>query len=210
MTATDQPAPSALARLLEQAQLAFVGRSEAVPSSLPGLARISVIELVKAPPVLSRLTGQDIELTVVDHLEAGVVRGFLTEAVSLGDHVSATEIGRVTRTELTAAAASTSPRADRRAGTVVVGRVLSVEDAGLSPGVTEHDPQWAVARVAVDRVETGGVEGPVVDVLFPRSHDTAWADSPKLAPDQVATLTIESARGLLADAAPYVLVSAQP
>ena len=218
MTGTHEPAPSALAQLLDQAQLAFVGRSEAVPSSLPGVAGIRVVELVKAPPVLAHLAGQTVQLLVQEALEAGVVRGFLADSVSLGAEVSATEIRRCSPEELAAAAAAGTPGPTAAGGPpgrgVVVGRVLSVDDAGLSMGVTEHDPKWTVARVAVDRVESGDLGGTdtggVVDVLFPRSQDTAWAGSPKLAPDQVGTLTIERASGELAGAAPYVLVSTRP
>ncbi|MBV9831315.1 MAG: hypothetical protein JOZ82_06935 [Marmoricola sp.] len=215
MPATVEPTPSALEQQLAQAQLAFVGRSEAVPASLPGVATIRVVELVKGPPVLARLAGQAVQLLVHQPLGAGVVRGFLADRVSLGAEVSATEIRRCPPEQLTAASGRAAGGTHApSAGVVVVGRVLSVDDAGLSTGVTEHDPQWTVARVAVDHVEHGDLEGAaaggVVDVLFPRSEDTAWAGSPKLAPDQVRTLTIEGASGELAGAAPYVLVAARP
>ncbi len=191
----------------EQAQLVFVGAVEALAQ--PATATVRVVEVVRAPPVLSRLAGQVVALLVDgDPPAVGETWGFFADGVVLGEDVTAHEVGRVTPDALDASGEAT--RADQQttgADTVVVGRVLGVTKADVSPGVTEHDPDWYVATVAVDRVAAGDVAGPEIQVLFANSLDTAWAASPKLRAAQEATLTLRPADSTLAAVAPYVVTA---
>jgi hypothetical protein len=79
--------------------------------------------------------------------------------------------------------AAERPLAERVAGAelVVTGRVTSTRPvARESPPGSEHDPEWSIARVAVDSVLKGPSSRRTVEVLFASSMDIAWYRSPKL------------------------------
>ena len=51
---------------------------------------------------------------------------------------------------------------------------------------SEHDPEWHVAAVRVEKALQGSETGALVDVIFPASYDIMWFNSPKLKPGQEA------------------------
>jgi hypothetical protein len=71
---------------------------------------------------------------------------------------------------------------------VVVGKVVSAAPARVltseSPEITEHEPDWWVARVAIESVEKGTGRPSELEVLFPHSDDVAFYRNPKLSPGQ--------------------------
>src|SRR6202035_5459720 len=65
---------------------------------------------------------------------------------------------------------------------VVVGVVKSVrpfEEAKKISPVSEHDADWWLAEITVNRFLKGKVEKQTVLVAYPNSRDVMWADSPK-------------------------------
>lgn len=198
-----------LTALAQQAQLVFVGTVEPPPDGDAGTTYVRVVAALRAPDVLSRLGGQTVRLASEDPPAVGSTWAFFVDGVSLGEDVSARELGRADPSDvdpgLTSTPGATPTGSDVPAEAVVVGRVLSVEKADVTGPVTEHDPDWWVATVAVDRVEGGQVESPEIRVLYANSRDTTWAGSPKLAPDQETTLALRSPDPELATAAPYQL-----
>jgi hypothetical protein len=192
----------------QQAQLVFVGIVESSDLTSPRAAAVRVVEVLRGPQVLSRLAGQVVTVQVDDDPPAvGETWGFFADGITLGDQVTAHEIGRVPPDALDVAGPHAQPPEPAGSDPVVVGRVLGVTKVDVSPGVTEHDPDWYLATVAVDRVAAGTVSGPEIQVLFSNSLDTAWAASPKLRAAQEATLTLRPTDSTLADVAPYVVTS---
>jgi hypothetical protein len=81
-----------------------------------------------------------------------------------------------------------------KADVVVRGRVKTVREPKASPAarmavrrsneptkrrVSEHDPNWREAVIAVDGVDKGSTSGKEVVIRFARSRDIAWYASPK-------------------------------
>ncbi len=72
---------------------------------------------------------------------------------------------------------------------VVTGRVTEISEAPRAPRapITEHDPEWRKAVIAVDDVPrtgrraSGGRKPQKVVVRFPSSPDVRWASAPKFA-----------------------------
>ena len=86
------------------------------------------------------------------------------------------------------------------ASAIVVGRVVSiggpdtgraVSKRGRQPEgrLSEHDPQWSTATVAVDRVLKGRTPKSV-QVVFSNSQDVMWYRAPKLVVGQSAVLML--------------------
>jgi hypothetical protein len=69
----------------------------------------------------------------------------------------------------------------RRAQLVVVARVVSTEEAKERRRIpiTEHAPEWWEAVLEVESAEKGRPPDRVVTILFPKSTDEVWIDSPK-------------------------------
>jgi hypothetical protein len=69
---------------------------------------------------------------------------------------------------------------------VIVGKVEKTAPApkhGARTPITEHDPDWWEAVIKVESVEKGQHKGPAT-ILFPKSVDVAWSQSPKFQPGQ--------------------------
>jgi len=68
----------------------------------------------------------------------------------------------------------------RAADLIVEGEVRSVEIPTVTDQpISEHDPMWAIAKVAVSRVLKGDPKGSEVTVFFPQSIDHLWYKAPK-------------------------------
>lgn len=83
------------------------------------------------------------------------------------------------------------------AALVVVGRVTSVgsattEAVGAPPGpISEHNPDWREAVIAVESAIKGAQAGQQVVVRFPASLDVAWFDTPKLREGQEGVFILQ-------------------
>jgi hypothetical protein len=186
-----------LVELVERAGFVFKGRPVAgerrdVESETPARAvTFTVDEVLRSADALRGLAGS--EVIVVTEDAAAIADAaelvMFTVCTSVGDRVVTEEIGhrdasRRSIDEVREATREVSERPLReRAKTaelVVVGTVTGarrVEEPGLPR--SEHDPDWWLARVAVDEV----IKGPNrknVDVLFANSNDIAWYRAPKL------------------------------
>ncbi|HEX6642769.1 MAG TPA: hypothetical protein VF215_16745 [Thermoanaerobaculia bacterium] len=84
---------------------------------------------------------------------------------------------------------------------VVVARVLDVRSVVKERGgrPSEHDPEWAIARLAIVRTlkgqpRTAACAGvPCVEVAFAQSDDIRWFRAPKLVPGQEAIVFLRPA-----------------
>lgn len=81
----------------------------------------------------------------------------------------------------------------RGADMIVAGRVEAIRAATLAPQprrrITEHDPDWQEAVIAVDSMIKGPASARVV-VRFPGSLDIAWRRLPKFTTGQTGTFLL--------------------
>jgi hypothetical protein len=106
---------------------------------------------------------------------------------------------------------------------VVAGRVVSVQNATLQPTgarpvrITEHDPDWREAVVAVDTAMKGAQANERLLVRFPASIDVQWFNAPKFSVGQEGIFILKrdqvsgAPKALLAGAEvqPYTALGAQ-
>jgi len=113
-----------------------------------------------------------------------------TQCISLGERLLLRELGQVEATEEAMRAVEHALReaAERplrarieAAALIVVGEVVASRklEPDLPPR-SEHDPDWWIARVAVQSVLKGAKPKGEVEVLFANSTDIVWYRSPKL------------------------------
>ncbi|HEY4640463.1 MAG TPA: hypothetical protein VII75_03900 [Thermoanaerobaculia bacterium] len=104
-----------------------------------------------------------------------------------------------------------------RASAVVVGTVREVKSMATEQRISEHDPEWAVATVAVESVVKGNTAGGSVTLWFAGSGDPFYARWPKLKPGQRAIfivqhedprLTFAQTRSVRKSEGPYVIDAA--
>jgi len=186
-----------LARLVETAGFVFRGRvlrRNTSDSRLAADARsiiAQVEEVLRSTDVLRGFAGREVIVLTdkADEIEPGSILVFFTNCVVLADYVVVEEVGSMrssseaTRqlTE-TVRAAEEAPLLRRIAGAelVIHGQSLSSERAETPAlPVSEHDPEWWIARVRVVGVMKGR-RVREVQVLFANSTDVAWYRSPKL------------------------------
>jgi sporulation protein YlmC with PRC-barrel domain len=189
-----------LSRLVDEAGFVFKGRIvpqeagdvEAGAETEGETLTVEVEEVLSGTDVMRGLVGT--EVTVVREPAAaraeGDVRIFFTNVVSLGDDVVVREVEQqeATTTSMRQVAegvriAAERPLAARIAGAdlIVKGTVTSAKPVGRTPlPISEHDPEWSIARVAVESVLKGRSSRRTVEVLFANSLDVVWYRSPKL------------------------------
>ena len=157
-----------------------------------GAVAVEVQEVLHGTDVLRGLVGTVV--TVLSErasaLSEADERVFYTNCISLGAEVVAREVTHHDASEESMRTAvegirfaAERPLAERIAGAdlVVAGQVASARRlAGDAPPESEHDPEWAVARVSVDSVIKGRTSRKTVEVLYASSRDIAWYQSPKL------------------------------
>lgn len=180
-----------------------VGASDVptIPAS-DATAVVAVEEVLHAPEALAGFGGQEVtvRLAASGSVSEGQRATFFTTVLAFGHSLGLAELSHQPAEEEVSALASrvTDARASaadqrmqdqvNRADVIVSGRVTDVRQpsaaAVLAPGtetpVSEHDPQWMEAVVAVDSVVKGQQPAGETVVLFPSSMDVAWARAPKL------------------------------
>jgi hypothetical protein len=169
-----------VSRLVDEAGFVFRGkviRPEGEDEAAAGSVAVEVQEVLHGTDVMRGLVGAVVRVVDAEAagLSEGEVRVFYTDVVSLGDEAVARAVSHHDASDESIAAAAEGiriaadrPVAERIAGAdlVVVGEVASTKRlAGDAPPQSEHDPEWAIARVSVESVS---------------SHDIAWYKSPKL------------------------------
>ncbi len=169
-----------------------VGRRRSSDLRLTGAARetvpVVIEEILLSTESLRGLTGK--EVTLVSEEPAAMAEGarfvFFANFQVLGDHALLREVGRIEPSEdnpQLAQLVNGRPLQRRVAAAdlIVMGNVTICSQVEKSPGAkSEHDPDWWVARVAVQSVIKGESAASEIEVLFANSMDIAWYKSPKL------------------------------
>jgi len=215
---------SAVREWTAQSGLIFSGtvlrENDATMTAVPaeaGSAVVRVDRVLKAPPALAGLAGQEITLVPAAgrSLTAGQQSVFFTRSWIYGDSLAVIEVGRLEQAgdqadkglaadmgELSSliGEADRGTEDDRitqrlhRADLVVTGRVRETHPLRRGqPGPTsEHDPDWWEATVEVSSADKGQPpQGQLLTVLYPSSTDEFWIDSPKLTPGMEATFLLQ-------------------
>lgn len=189
-----------MVRMSDEAGFVFRGRVVAhapdevslSPDDKARTLSVTVEEVLRGTDVTQDLVGHTVYVVTdeAERTDDGARHVFFTDCVSLGDQVLTREIGRhgasdEARDEVieTVRVAEEVPLAERILGAdlIVTGVVTQSQPLDRPfPPRSEHDPEWWIARVAVDAVVRGRSNRKTVDVLFANSVDIAWYRSPKL------------------------------
>jgi hypothetical protein len=195
------PVSNTVKDLTRRAELVFRGTVQK-----PGAANLEIVEanartaivrvdeVLKAADTLDDFTGREITvfLRQPDSVKAGDQKIFFTRVGLVGETLGVVELGRRTGPAANLKAQVASARAqilasDLRARVtaadlVVSGRILSTRATYAEPKsgpITEHDPLWWEAVLAVRKVVKGQVTEATVTFWFPGSADAMWALVPK-------------------------------
>ena len=194
-----------LASLTRTSHIIFIGRvaklhatNLKVVEPTETTALVAIEELLDSPPSLVGLKGEEV---TVDLLRAGEVEAeqravFFTNGILFGEHLEVKEVGLLPvpadiaklRAEIAALRVQMGDETLKgrlaSAVLVVTGKVLETRPLKRTTGASEHEPDWAEAIIAVEKVEKGAFRGAKVTVFFPRSTDERWLLSPKFRPGQ--------------------------
>ena len=192
-------------------------------------AVVRVDQVLEAPRNLAHCAGKDITVRLAGRTKASVGQQlmFHTAGWMFGENVAVRAVRQetVTRAHAAALAQGGNPvehKATRDlqervtdADLVVSGKVIAVSlPATAAPGVaiapspvgtsrrpvSEHDPKWREAVIAVDRVHKGTRGGNHVTVRFPASTDVGWFKAPKFEAGQQGYFMLR--KGMPAPATP--------
>jgi hypothetical protein len=193
-----------------------------------GAAVVRVDRIVQGPQGLRAFEGRDVLVVPGkgERMRPGERAVFYTNGASLGETLAVASIGHLPQRMAAATRALARPSAalERRdlrdridaADMVVVGRVSSVRVPSEAPGpraraaglaaapprrISEHDPEWREAVIAVDRVEMGERRRKQVVVKFPASTDVRWFKAPKFTPGQEGVFILHRPPGAIPAAA---------
>jgi hypothetical protein len=159
-------------------------------------AIVRVEEVLSAPKTLADYTGRDVTVQLRDGstVKAGDRLAFFTNGGMFGGSVALVEVGHVeagrdTQDLRRQIAQAFQEKDDEdlgkriaKASLIVAGKVLKTGPAKLSERqpLSEHDPQWQEAEIAIEVVQKGQFSAHTVSVLFAGSTDMMWFRSPKL------------------------------
>ncbi|MDQ6686157.1 MAG: hypothetical protein M3Z50_00855 [Actinomycetota bacterium] len=215
--------------LVRQSPFVFRGTVLAAESSATtavvasqATAVIRVLEVIRSPRAFSRLAGSDVTINLLQPGQPapGVTVVFYARLHLAAETLALDEIDHQPLPSATAAvgglsdaiAAQRDIRLNERLATasaVVVGTVSNVRrsvaasaEAEQSGFVSEHDPEWSEAVVAVDSVVKGAAAEAVV-IVFPASIDVAWYRAPKFHPGQTGVFLLHDEGVPSAAAAQY-------
>jgi len=175
-------------------------------------AVVRVVEVIHAPELLAHYAGQDITVrfSARKRLKEGQQAMFYTNGWLFGESVAveALEIEPVTASASRAGRDMGDPvgrlaQRDLRsrfadAKLVVSGRVISVRmpsdvvaarsaraaERPVVRRISEHDPDWRIAEIQIEKVHKGKLQKDSVSVRFPSSEDVMWYGTPKFHPGQ--------------------------
>ena len=174
-------------------------------------ALVRVDRVVRAPDSLQDFAGQEVIVELGARApRVGESLRFSTTPVTYGNRV----VVRVERSADATKSAETgsappteaelpSELKDRLASAdaIVAGKVSGVGPASQpqrtgETAVSEHDPQWREATVAVTAVYKGRRVPKTIRVRFPASTDVAWVDAPKLTTGEQAVFLLSRAEAV--------------
>ncbi len=154
-----------------------------------------VTKIFKAPAALSRFAGQRVTVVLQPPvtIKAGQSAAFFTHGLHYGEGLVVREVGNLPPEATMGSQVNSAAQAgnDReltqrlaQADLVITGVAGAPKKFVAQPAgptrVSEHDPDWWVSTVKVERVEKGQHSGATKDILFPHSMDIAWHRSPKV------------------------------
>lgn len=214
-------------------------------SGVPASSRTLVAEVdavLDKPPALPLVAGDHVTIEVRDPslFRAGMQATFYARGWIIGEGLAVREVEHEQASQPLTVAAASEVRQDvervRRdlsdaqlkariqdADMVVAGRVLSIQNATLQPSgarparITEHNPDWREAVVAVDTPIKGAQANERLLVRFPASIDVQWFNAPKFSVGQQGIFILKrdtvsgAPKALLAGAEvqPYTALGAQ-
>lgn len=201
--------------MLKRANIVFVGTVSRVDATTmasvtpgPRTLVVKVEDVLSKPDQVRLVAGDSVTVEALDtRFKSGDRATFYTTGSIFGRGVAVREVGH----EAMPAQQSLSARRDsfrqleqqvtdstlaervRSADMIVTGRVESIGAATLAAQphhrITEHDPGWQEAIIAVDSM----IKGPSITrvvVRFPASLDVAWHRLPKFAVGQAGTFLL--------------------
>lgn len=176
------------------------------PDRLTAVVRVD--RVLRVPPELEHLIGQEITVQLARTLAPGSTSAFSTVGWVYGESLAVIELDRE---PVTAVAGVTPAQQYEVAWTRDAGERVSESSqivlgqvAGMSPHprakprLSEHDPDWWQAEVQVDAV-LKGARARAVPVTFANSLDVLWRFAPKLLPAQKAILVLHQGAEELPD-----------
>lgn len=226
-----------VATVKEMGKTSFSG----VPASSRTLVA-AVDAVLEKPAALPLTAGDQVTIEVRDpaSFRPGLQATFYARGWVVGEGLAVREVGHEPAAQPVAAVAAGEVRQDvdrirrdlsdaqlaariQAADVVVAGRVVSVQAASMQPTgahpgrITEHDPDWREAVVAVDTAIKGAQANERLVVRFPASRDVQWFTAPKLSVGQQGTFILQrdqvsgAPKALLAGAEvqPYTALGAQ-
>jgi hypothetical protein len=159
-------------------------------------AVVRVEEVLSAPKNLADYTGHDVTVGLREgsSIKAGDRLAFFTNGGMFGTSVALIEVGHVdagrdTQNLRRQVAQAFQKKDDEdlrkriaKSSLIVAGKVVKTGPAKLNERqpLTEHDPQWQEAEIAIETVQKGQFSARTVSVLFAASADMMWFRSPKL------------------------------
>ena len=188
--------------LTPAAQLVFRGTVSKVAAANLDLVQadastvvVRVDEVLKAPSTLGDLTGREVtvKLQKAGSALAGEQAVFFANGWLYGATLAVVEVGRLhgdaalLRSQVAAAGQKAADAALKGwldgAALIVAGKVVDTHPAavaaGVSETVSEHNPQWFEAVLAVDSVFKGKPASQLVTFLYPTSKDVQWYEAPR-------------------------------
>jgi hypothetical protein len=203
------------AEVLKNTEILLVGHvvdlSAATMADLPeGVSTIvvQVDNVVEKPPAVVLSAGDRMTMAVADPnaYTVGTQYTFYTVGWIFGDTLAVRELAHesVPMTAMTeafpqeqqAVADAKLQDAIASADAVIAGHVVSVTRPLVAevggPPITEHDPDWHEAVVAVDEWIKGGKGEKSVMIRFPASIDVQWYLVPKLTPGDRGTFLLHN------------------
>jgi len=170
-----------------------------IDPTVPNVGVFRVDEILHGPKELKGFAGREITVVFKDpgEVRAGKRLVLFVTSWLYGESLVVLEVGRMEdrerngmRKEIDEAyqrlADESLQQRINLADLVIVGKVKTTAPApkhGERIPITEHDPDWWEAVIQVESVEKGHQKGPVT-ILFPKSVDVAWSQSPKFQPGQ--------------------------
>lgn len=194
--------------ILARAAFGFVGKIEQLGATTMSdvpvddhTAVVTIEWVLHSPAAFAGWAGTRVTLQLAsedDLPSVGERAAFFANGLAFGESALLEEVGRCSIEELRPHIDAAAEAGDARpldalrreledsglrehaagADAVVAGRVLKLESA-LTPGPSEHDPDWWRATIDVHHVEAGDLEPGELVVAYPNSLDVRWHRVPK-------------------------------
>lgn len=189
-----------------QSEFIFVGTVQLTNSStlmagdVKNLAVVQIDKILRAPAIFQGRQKEQITVKMqsLKDAEVGQQRLFFTNGWLFAESLAVVEVGSSRLADSRADIAELRSQVEQvvqdtrekalserlaRASVVVYGTVTAVaKDPNAVPMITEHDPDWWTATIAVESV-LKGLKGKIpkatLKISFAHSMDVVWANAPK-------------------------------